>query len=461
MKKKILCIYPAYKINGVKKVVKNLYYGNNDLLGDFEIKLIGSWYDQKYEYVDPSTFKIVETIGDEEGKIPSEIKETVKRKIIDVIYNFEPSLIHLNTFAIDNEVLKEIIKHKERSKAKIIYTVHSLAYQDFCTNPKNSKIFEISKEFIKEILESSEIIHSSDNKKDLLYNLCKKYARNIDLSKILNLLDITTYFIKLQNTIFKISDVIVFVSPFLQRSAYEFGYLKDIIKGKDTVIENGISMCETYEKNRELIQKISRRKRIEEGLYGKFVIGYVGRIEEQKGVKDLLYVFENLVKKEKLKNLALILCGPRDWETYNEIVVRYGDIFGDHFLLGEYVWFVKEDELPSPLTYEGEMEMAVYYDLFDITVVPSYFETFGLVPLESVSCYTPSIVRKVSNLETFVRKGIVDGFNSNDELEKLLLSHIFKEKEINIEEKREIVKKDYSVERMRNNYETLINRLYD
>ncbi len=51
-------------------------------------------------------------------------------------------------------------------------------------------------------------------------------------------------------------------------------------------------------------------------------------------------------------------------------------------------------------------ELAAYYRAADLTVVPSYNESFGLVALESQACGTPVVAAAVGGLPTAVRDGV-------------------------------------------------------
>ena len=46
-----------------------------------------------------------------------------------------------------------------------------------------------------------------------------------------------------------------------------------------------------------------------------------------------------------------------------------------------------------------------FYSAADLCVVPSYYETFGLVVLESLACGTPVVATQVGGAESVIRHG--------------------------------------------------------
>ena len=49
--------------------------------------------------------------------------------------------------------------------------------------------------------------------------------------------------------------------------------------------------------------------------------------------------------------------------------------------------------------------MPWYYSAADVCVVPSYYESFGLVALESMACGTPVVASRVGGLPTIIDHG--------------------------------------------------------
>lgn len=66
----------------------------------------------------------------------------------------------------------------------------------------------------------------------------------------------------------------------------------------------------------------------------------------------------------------------------------------------------------------AQSELSRWYQAADVTVVPSYSETFGLVAIESQACGTPVIAARVGGLTTAVVHGtsgvLVDGHDPDD-----------------------------------------------
>jgi D-inositol-3-phosphate glycosyltransferase len=58
-----------------------------------------------------------------------------------------------------------------------------------------------------------------------------------------------------------------------------------------------------------------------------------------------------------------------------------------------FLGLVKQEMLP------------LFYSAADLCVVPSYYESFGLVVLESLACGTPVVATKVGGAESVIRHG--------------------------------------------------------
>jgi D-inositol-3-phosphate glycosyltransferase len=126
------------------------------------------------------------------------------------------------------------------------------------------------------------------------------------------------------------------------------------------------------------------------GLNGDKSILFVGRIEPLKGIDKLLLAVAYLKDSQKLK--LLVVGG--DENSRHEIdrlqrLARELQIQDSVEFLGR----IRQEELPR------------FYCAADICVVPSFYESFGLVALESLACGTPVVTTRVGGTESIIRQG--------------------------------------------------------
>jgi D-inositol-3-phosphate glycosyltransferase len=60
------------------------------------------------------------------------------------------------------------------------------------------------------------------------------------------------------------------------------------------------------------------------------------------------------------------------------------------------------------VTFAGRVDhedMPVYYSAADVLALPSHYESFGLVVLESLACGTPVVTTQVGAMEQIIRQG--------------------------------------------------------
>lgn len=117
------------------------------------------------------------------------------------------------------------------------------------------------------------------------------------------------------------------------------------------------------------------------GLHCDYIL-YVGGFGIRKNIKALINAFY-LLKKETNLKLRLVLPGKRnrDFDALDQLAEALG--LKDDIIFPDYV--PVED---LPYFYNGAM----------MTVYPSFYEGFGLPPLESMACGTPVIAAKTSSL---------------------------------------------------------------
>ncbi len=116
--------------------------------------------------------------------------------------------------------------------------------------------------------------------------------------------------------------------------------------------------------------------REEAGLTGNKVILAIGRIEPIKGYELLIRAAALLPDEDKIK--VVIIGGDEKSEIQ---AAHLKELAADHGISDRLILagLVEHQYLP------------LYYNAADVTVIPSHYESFGLVALESLSCGTPLV----------------------------------------------------------------------
>ncbi len=126
------------------------------------------------------------------------------------------------------------------------------------------------------------------------------------------------------------------------------------------------------------------------GLNGEKILLYVGRIEPLKGL-DLL--IETAAQMDSGERVRMMVVG--------------ADANGDREM-DRVKQLAKERDLEDQIDFVGQVdhtELPLYYNAADVCVVPSYYESFGLVALESMACGTPVVATRVGGLPTIIHHG--------------------------------------------------------
>jgi len=129
------------------------------------------------------------------------------------------------------------------------------------------------------------------------------------------------------------------------------------------------------------------------------MILFVGRIEPLKGVETLIQAVACLALKniKEPVNLAVIGGDPDAFtDELSEEMVRLQNLC-DELTVGKMVAFLGK---------RGQDTLPYYYSAAEVVVMPSHYESFGMVALEAMACGTPVIASQVGGLAFLVQDGI-------------------------------------------------------
>jgi len=147
------------------------------------------------------------------------------------------------------------------------------------------------------------------------------------------------------------------------------------------------------------------RRRLD--LDGRPVLLWVGRIAPIKGLDTLLDAVARLSESGQDMRL-LVVGGDADERTSGHETSLRQRI--ERLGLGDSVRFLG----PQP---QGVLPL--YYAASDVTVLPSYYESFGMVALEAMACGSPVIASRVGGLVTTVRDGVTGFLVPDGDVEAL------------------------------------------
>jgi D-inositol-3-phosphate glycosyltransferase len=178
---------------------------------------------------------------------------------------------------------------------------------------------------------------------------------------------------------------------------------QDLVRHYDAPPEKiGVVPCGV---NMELFRPIDKNDAREKlGLNDEKVLLFVGRIDPLKGVTQLIKTMPLLKNHHDLR--LIVVGGDENSRAELEELEKLAAGLG----IRESVTFqglVKQERLPY------------YYNAAEVCVVPSYYESFGLVALEALACGTPVVAADVGDLRNIIRQGETGYVVTDNSPEKL------------------------------------------
>jgi D-inositol-3-phosphate glycosyltransferase len=204
------------------------------------------------------------------------------------------------------------------------------------------------------------------------------------------------YRIQGEHEVLRLADRIIAATP---AEMAQLQWLYDTDTSKITIIPPGVDVSHFYpiphDEAKEFI-----------GVPYDRMMLFVGRIEPLKGVDTLIKAIAIIRQKGVLDRhccLCVSIIGGEPNaapETMTDEMTRLQQLC-DQQGLGDLVTF---------LGRRGQDTLPYYYSAADVVVMPSHYESFGMVALEAMACGTPVIATQVGGLAFLVRDEVT-GFH--------------------------------------------------
>jgi glycosyltransferase involved in cell wall biosynthesis len=154
-----------------------------------------------------------------------------------------------------------------------------------------------------------------------------------------------------------------------------------------------------------VIEADRQQKKAELKLEDAFVFGFVGRLVDRKGIKELYTAFDELYTKNN--KLRLLVVGPVEYEQIS-----------DKTLID------KMNAHPGIIMTGSQRNVPLYLSLMDVFVLPAWWEGFGNVLVQAAAMGLPVISTYVTGCKDAVShnyNGILIKDKSPDELKNVML----------------------------------------
>ncbi|MCX7883671.1 MAG: glycosyltransferase family 4 protein, partial [Caloramator sp.] len=158
-----------------------------------------------------------------------------------------------------------------------------------------------------------------------------------------------------------------------------------------------------YPRNKKLCKEFIKEKY---GIEDKFIL-YVGGFSPRKNIKGLIQAF-SIIKPKLDEKIKLVILGKKGRSYYD-----YRDL--------AYSLSLKEDVIFTG--YVPVEELPLFYNAAYIFCYPSFYEGFGLPPLEAMACGTPTIASNVTSIPEVLQNDAlyINPKDINDIADKLLM----------------------------------------
>ena len=159
---------------------------------------------------------------------------------------------------------------------------------------------------------------------------------------------------------------------------------------KITIIPCGVNL--------DLFQPLSQEESKKEIAFSTddFLITYVGRLEERKGIDTLLEAI-SLVDNPGIQ--VVIVGGPPTDKPF----LSWAELSEEPYQ--KYMAKIEQYGIEKQVTFTGgkhQDQLSKYYSAADVTIIPSYYEPFGMTAIEAMACGSSVIASRVGGLKSTV-----------------------------------------------------------
>ena len=175
-----------------------------------------------------------------------------------------------------------------------------------------------------------------------------------------------------------------------------------IPREKMVVISCGVDTNFFYRRNTQEIKEVLKKLHVN----GEYLL-FIGNIEPRKNIGGVLDAYERFFKK--FPNISLLLIGGDSWLSEG-IELKIKELVGHGAKIIRPKFHLDDNYLPA--LYSGALAL----------IYPSFYEGFGLPPLQAMACGTPIIVSNISSISEVVNgAGIYVDPNSTNSIERAIV----------------------------------------